>query len=165
MKQLEPDLLIYHKQYFIREFVDKLVSHIECIPDSCYVDKSNTIPIRSDGLTGSYRSALNKTIPKNIYEMLKLAAPTIQDHWLEEIVINKYNIGDSIPPHYDKHLYRKFVLIFLSESGDGLTIHHNDKEIFIEDKLGYGLEFTGVDTLHEVKPVKHKRYSLIYLYQ
>lgn len=165
MKQLDQDLSIYLNQYFTVSFVDELLNRIENIPESCYVDKSHTIPIRSGGLTGSYKSALNKTIPKDIYQTLKNSAPKIENHWLEEIVINKYNIGDSIPPHYDKHLYRKFVLIFLSENKDGLTIHHNDKEIFIEDKKGMGLEFTGIDVLHEVKPVKHKRYTLIYLYQ
>lgn len=148
------------KQYFSTELVDHIVNDIEEIPSSCFVDKSSTIHARSGGLSGSYKSCINKSIPKPLLNKLMSNAPDIGDYWLEEVIINKYSIGDSIPPHKDKHHYRKFILISLSESQDGLIV----EDIFYEDKKGFGIEFTGTDDLHEVKPVKHKRYSLLYLY-
>lgn len=152
-------------KYFDKELSESLLTDIKNTPECYYVDRGYTIPLRSiNKASGRYQSMVNLTIPKDLRKRLLEASPSITDHWLQEIIVNKYNVGDFIPPHYDSHMYRKFIVISLCENGDGLTVIENDKEYTFFDKVGYGIEFSGTMDLHEVKPVKNERYTILYLY-
>lgn len=80
---------------------------------------------------------------------------------LRELVINKYYPGNYIPLHRDRHIYRTFVLAPIQSNGDGVVI----EDIFFEDNKGLGLLFDGTGHKHEVFPVRHKRYIVLYLYE
>lgn len=152
-------------KYFDKELSESLLLDIKAVPDCYYVDRSESVALRSvNRCTGKYQSMVNLTIPKDLRKRLVEVHPSIPDHWLQEVIVNKYNIGDYIPPHRDAHMYRKWVLISLCENGDGLTIIEDDKEYTFEDKAGYGIEVSGTLDLHEVKPTKHERFTIIYLY-
>lgn len=99
----------------------------------------------------------------DIKEQLTSLAPTFDGFPLAEVALNRYNIGDYIGNHRDRDLYRLNLVISLQADGDGLEINSTNE--FIEDRAGQGVLITGVGPIHSVPPVKHLRYSLIYLYE
>lgn len=105
----------------------------------------------------------NSQMSQNLKEKLFDLAPTFEGYTLNEIAINRYNIGDYIGKHKDRDLYRLNLVIALQENGDGIMI--DDTGEFIEDKAGQGILIKGVGPVHSVPPVKNVRYSLVYLYE
>lgn len=102
-------------------------------------------------------------MPVDLKEKLINHAPKFEGFNLNEVAINRYNIGDYIGKHKDRDLYRLNLVIALQENGDGLLI--DDTGEFIEDKAGQGVLIEGVGPVHSVPPVKNTRYSLVYLYE
>lgn len=116
-----------------------------------------------DNATCRYNFCGHAQMDDTTKNMLKKLAPVFDDCKLAEIAINKYQVGDYLGKHKDRHYYRKNIVIALQASGDGLYI--DDTGEFIEDKLGQGVIFEGIGPAHSVPPVKNERYVLIYLYE
>jgi len=94
---------------------------------------------------------------------LKSLAPKFENSQLAEIAVNRYNPGDFLGKHKDRHFYRKNIVIALQENGDGLFV--DDTGEFIEDVAGQAVLFEGIGPAHSVQPVKNERFVLIYLYE
>jgi hypothetical protein len=153
---------------FSIEFCDSIITELDAIEDKRFTDRSRgmTLYRTVDRSAASYRSMINLDIPKSIREKLIAKAPPV-GNFLEEVIINRYHPGDFIPKHLDTHPYPKFCVVPLVESGDGFSAYFdgaNGEETFYEDIIGTGLLVSGTKLVHEVKPVKHKRYVVLYLY-
>lgn len=153
---------------FTPEFCGDIVDAFDAFENKRFTDRSDgtTLYRTVDRTKAKYRSMLNLDIPKVIREKLIQAAPKC-GNFLEEVIVNKYDPGDYIPKHLDSHQYTKFCVVPLVESGDGFSAYYdgpNGDESFYEDVLGTGILVTGNKLVHEVKPVKHKRYIVLYLY-
>lgn len=116
-----------------------------------------------DGAQCCYDFCGHAQMDVNTKAKLKELAPKFKNFRLAEIALNRYNIGDYLGKHKDRHFYRRNLVIALQENGDGLYV--NDAEEFIEDVLGQGVMIEGIGPAHSVPPVKNKRYVLIYLYE
>lgn len=153
---------------FSPEFCGALVSEIEKLESRRFVDRSKgtTLYRTIDQTEAKYRSVVNLDIPRPLREALIAAAPKVGS-FLEEIIINWYEPGDFIPKHIDGHQYTSFCVVPLVENGDGFSAYFDGpsgEETFFEDIVGTGILVSGNKLLHEVKPVKHKRYIVLYLY-
>jgi hypothetical protein len=116
-----------------------------------------------DNSTCHYDFCGHAQMPAPIKEKLKELAPVFEDFKLAEIAINRYNPGDYLGKHKDRHYYRRNLVISLQENGDGLFVDDTDE--FVEDVAGQGVLFEGIGPAHSVPPVSHSRYTLIYLYE
>lgn len=153
---------------FTQEFCDEIVGAFDQFENKRFTDRSGgtTLYRTVDRVPAKYRSMVNLDIPKALREKLILAAPKCGS-FLEEVIVNKYEPGDYIPKHIDSHHYPKFCVVPLVENGDGFSAYFDGAdgdETFYEDVLGTGIVVSGNKLVHEVKPVKHKRYIVLYLY-
>lgn len=147
---------------FPAQLCDELVTEFEFLHPARWVKRTEFVSGRAKGdRSCSYKCCLNKSIPQNLYNRLLDLAPKFKDAKVAEIVINKYDPGDYLPNHLDRTPYIYNCIIQLSEEGDGVTI----EETFVPDKKGTCIVFESIGPWHEVKPVKNKRYVLIYLYE
>lgn len=153
---------------FTPEFCQSVVDELESYDDRRFTDRSGgtTLFRTVDGNKASYRSMINLDIPKSLRLKLIEKAPRL-GNFLEEVVINRYNEGDFIPKHLDTHIYPKFCVVPLVESGDGFSAYFdgaNGDETFYEDIIGTGIVVSGTKLVHAVRPVQHKRYVVMYMY-
>lgn len=153
---------------FTPEFCAEVVDTLDKFEKKRFTDRSGgtTLYRTVDKVGAKYRSMVNLDIPKDLREKLIARAPKV-GCFLEEVIVNRYEPGDYIPKHIDSHQYPHFVVVPLVENGDGFSAYFdgaNGDETFFEDVLGTGLLVTGNKLVHEVKPVKHKRYIVLYLY-
>lgn len=153
---------------FTPDFCESVVKELEALETRRFVDRSvgTTLYRTVEKVPAKYRSMVNLDIPKSLREKLIKAAPKCGS-FLEEVIVNKYEPGDFIPKHIDSHAYPRFCVVPLVEKGDGFSAYFGGsygEETFYEDMLGTGLLVTGNKLVHEVKPVKHKRYIVLYLY-
>jgi hypothetical protein len=120
-----------------------------------------------NGDIGEYYSLYEHTMSKELYQLLKEIAPKQDGLLLEEIVVNHYPKGGFIPMHIDQSIYLGCEVLQLTQNeGEGLTYENElAKEVFIADKKGFCNRFSRLDIKHSVKPVKHDRYSVIYLFR
>jgi hypothetical protein len=100
-------------------------------------------------------------MPKDLRDHLFALAPTIDGEKPAEACINRYEIGNGMPEHVDIAMYRHNMVIPLSNNGDGLLVSGK----FYVDVPGSGLIMPFKSPPHEVPPVTHRRYTLIYLYE
>lgn len=160
-------LEIHELPQFTPEFCEAVVAELDAIDDRYYTNRSMGAKVRTlDHSPANYRSLINLDIPKNLRAKLIANAPKIGS-FLEEVVINQYHPGDFIPKHLDTHPYLKFCVVPLVESGDGFSAYFDGadgEETFYEDVIGTGIVVSGTKLVHEVKPVQHKRYVVMYLY-
>lgn len=123
-------------------------------------DKINSIP--TAGTTkADYYFMGNGQMPKELHSVLLELAPTIDGWKPTEICLNRYEPGNGMPQHVDIAMYRYNMVIPLSDNGDGLLVG----DTFYVDNPGSGLIMPFKSPPHEVPPVKHRRYTLIYLYE
>lgn len=122
--------------------------------------KVNSLPTGGDP-TSDYFFCGNRQQDREFSEYLKSLAPVIEGATLSEWCVNRYDVGGYMPEHFDHDRHRYNMTIPLCGSGDGVTIDG----VFREDVPGQGIVFRGVGLPHEVKPVKHQRYVIIYLYE
>lgn len=99
-------------------------------------------------------------MPKELREALRDLAPSIPKAMLEEVCVNRYEIGSGMPEHIDLHEYQYNMVVALSNNGDGCTV----MDQFFADVPGKGMVFPRKSEPHSVPPVKHKRYVIIFLY-
>lgn len=149
---------------FDKTTVNELKLLAESIDNLRWTSRTTLTAGRSiNGSSCQYKFCGHSQMPLDIKSKFKILAPKFENYKLAEIALNKYDIGDFLGKHKDRHYYRKNLVIALQESGDGLYI--NDTDEFIEDVAGQAVEFTGIGPAHSVPPVKNKRYVLIYLYE
>lgn len=149
---------------FNEDIVDQINDRISSIEDLRWTVRNTLSPGRGiDGSTCRYKFCGHAQMPIEIKEFLKTISPKYDEFKLAEIAINKYDIGDYIGKHKDRHYYRKNLVISLQEKNDGIYIDDTDE--FIEDKLGQCVMIEGIGPAHSVPPVKSQRFTLIYLYE
>ena len=150
-----------YKQVFTDEECDWLYDQCTLIEDARWVKRVNMHAFRTLAESScSYHVCLNKAIPTDLYDFLTSRNPC-PDQSLQEIVINKYYVGDWIPMHRDTHMYRSFVLTPLQSFGDGVEI---EGKMFTDTK-GIGLLFDGTGHKHRVLEVRQLRFTVLYLYE
>lgn len=103
----------------------------------------------------------DKGLPKTLTQEIRSLAPKLRGFDLAELMVNRYNVGDYIGEHRDRHHYFRNLVIPLQANGDGLFI----EDVWVEDEAGTGFMFEGIGPVHHVPPVKHKRYCVIFLYE
>lgn len=122
--------------------------------------KINSIPTKGDP-KADYWFLGERQMPKDLKDYLTYLAPVIAGEKPYEICINRYEIGNGMPEHIDIAQYRHNMVIALSDHGDGLNIN----DVFHVDVPGSGVILPFKSPPHEVPPVTHRRYTLIYLYE
>jgi hypothetical protein len=142
--------------------VSKINELIKNIEEARWITRSNLEYDRGIlGATCNYDFCGHTQMSKEVRDYLKSIAPTYKFE-LQEIAINRYNVGDYIGPHKDNDRYFLNLVIALQANGDGF--YNNDEDLFIEDVAGQGILMTGVGPTHSVPPVRSLRHCLIYLY-
>ena len=141
------------------EEAHSLRDRIELLDDAYYVDRSVQAPNRGlNGEIGSYHSIHDGSLPKDIRNELYEIAPK-KDLPLTEVVVNKYRIGDWIPPHEDDFGPAYCSTLHLEDSEEGLSY----KGGLSKNKAGWCKEFH-MRFVHWIEPVSDPRYSVIFLY-
>jgi len=147
--------------------IDQVTSVLNCISnieEERWVTRTELSPGRGiNGAKCNYKFCGHSQMDNSTKECLKKLAPVFKDFSLAEVCVNRYQVGDFIGEHRDRHIYRRNLVISLQQLGDGIFI--NSLNQFIEDKIGQGVMFEGIGPSHSVPPVKHTRHSLIYLYE
>jgi hypothetical protein len=143
--------------------VDQVLDRVKKIEEPRWSLRKSLEGRSIEGSTCHYWFCGNAQMTKDDVEFLKSIAPTFDNYWLKEIAVNKYNVGDFIGKHKDKHYYRKNMVIALQDLGDSL--YFDDLNETIPDVKGQAVVLDGIGPAHSVPPVKNQRYSLIYLYE
>jgi len=142
-----------------KEEAYSLRDRFDLLEDAYYVDRSIYSPNTGlNGEVGSYRSVTHSSLPLDILKKLYEIAPK-KDLPVTEILINKYEVGDWIPPHEDDAGPAYCVTLHLEDSEEGLS-HRGGLS---KNKAGWCKEFP-MDFVHWVEPVTDPRYSVIFLY-
>lgn len=158
-----PNSLHVAEQVLSSEQVIQVLDCISQLEEARWIKRTYLDPGR--GLAGEsccYDYCGHRQLPKWMQQFFIKMAPIYKDCYLDEVAINRYNKGDFIGKHQDRHAFRRNVVISLQQAGDGVYV--DQEERFIEDKIGQAVEITGIGPVHSVPPVKNLRYSLIYLY-
>lgn len=160
MKHLAQELLPVVA--FSAQTSSNIIDYVELLPITQWYHrlKINSKPTKGDP-TADYWFMGDKQMPNDLKAHLMELAPTIDGNKPEEICLNRYEIGNGMPEHVDIAMYRHNMVIPLSDHGDGLLV---DGQFYV-DKPGQGLIMPFKSPPHEVPPVKHRRYTLIYLYE
>lgn len=147
---------------FSAQSAAELVQYVETLPITQWFHrlKINSKPTKGDP-TADYWFMGDRQMPKELRAQLLALAPTIDGAKPEEICLNRYEVGNGMPEHVDVAMYRYNMVIPLSDHGDGLLV----EGVFHVDKPGQGVIMPFKSPPHEVPPVKHRRYTLIYLYE
>lgn len=111
----------------------------------------------------SYYYCSHTQMKKEDKDYLISIAPKYENFFLSEIAVNRYEKGDYIGQHRDRHDFRRNLVVSLQSGADGLLI--DDTETFIKDELGQGVLIEGIGPVHSVPEAKDTRYSLIFLYE
>jgi hypothetical protein len=153
---------LHISKIFDADQVKEINQTIKTIEEARWITRS-VLPY-DRGLQGAacnYDFCGHSQMSKDVKEYLKSVAPK-HNFELQEIAINRYNVGDYIGKHRDNDRHFLNLVIALQENGDGLYI--DDEDRFIEDVAGQGVLMTGVGPTHSVPPAKSLRHTLIYLY-
>lgn len=160
MKQLAQEVLPVDA--FSARKAAELVEYLEELPQARWFHrlKINSRPTKGDP-TADYWFLGDRQMPKELSEHLFELAPRIDGQPPAEACINRYEVGFGMPEHIDIAMYRHNMVIALSNHGDGLNI----EGIFHQDRPGKGWILPFKSPPHDVPPVGHRRYTLIYLYE
>lgn len=146
---------------FGAEVAESLTEYLDQLPDIYWYHrlKINSIPTKGI-VEADYWFLGDGQMPQELKEYLGELAPRIDGFEPTELIVNRYEPGNGMPEHIDKAMYRYNMVIPLSSHGDGLYV----EDQFYVDVPGSGLIMPMKSPPHHVPPVKHKRYTLIYLY-
>lgn len=149
-----------HKYKLIEvEQAHLIKKRLDALDDAYYIDRSIIAPNRGlNGEVGAYYSIGDKSLPKDLLEDLRGIAPK-KDLPLTKIVVNRYRVGDWIPPHNDDVGPAYCVTLHLEDSEEGLSYEGG----LSKNKAGYVNEHP-MNFIHWVEPVNEERYSIIFLY-
>ena len=132
---------------------------LDALDDAYYIDRSIIAPNRGlNGEVGAYHSIGDRSLPKDLLEDLRKIAPK-KDLPLTKIVVNKYRVGDWIPPHNDDVGPAYCSTLHLEDSEEGLSYEGG----LSKNKAGYANEHP-MNFVHWIEPVSEERYSIIFLY-
>lgn len=146
---------------FSKETAEAIVSVLETLPDAYWYHRLKINSIPTNGTSESdYWFMGHNQMPGELREALWDLAPSIPKSILEEVCINRYEVGFGMPEHIDLAVYQYNMVVALSDNGDGVNIMGE----FHVDQPGKGICFPRKSDPHEVPPVKHKRYVIIFLY-
>ena len=111
-----------HKYKLIEiEEAHSFKKRLDALDDAYYIDRSIIAPNRGlNGEVGAYHSIGDRSLPKDLLEDLRKIAPK-KDLPLTKIVVNKYRVGDWIPPHNDDVGPAYCVTLHLEDSEEGLS--------------------------------------------
>jgi hypothetical protein len=144
--------------------VQFVISKIKEIPDYLWTQRTGNLKnISIDGSEGVYMSLFSDALPDDIGWKLYEMAPKHHEYEVRDIIINKYNQGDYIPPHKDNTDFLLSGLMFLSEQ-KVFRYYEDNKPISVEDKIGRTVIFKDNSLVHEVLQCNEERYSVVYLY-
>ena len=142
------------------EEAHSIKKRLDLLDDAYYIDRSVIAPNRGlNGEIGAYHSIGDMSLPKDILEDLKKIAPK-KDLPLTQIVVNKYRVGDWIPPHNDDVGPAYCSTLHLEDSEEGLSYEGG----LSKNKAGWVNEHP-MNFIHWVEPAKEERYSIIFLYE
>lgn len=160
MKRLAQELLPV--EAFSAQTSKNLIDYMEELPIERWFHrlKINSKPTKGDP-TADYWFMGDRQMPKELRDHLFDLAPTIDGEKPTEACVNRYEVGNGMPEHIDIAMYRYNMVIALSDHGDGLLIEGE----FHVDEPGKGVIMPFKSPPHEVPPVTHRRYTLIYLYE
>lgn len=159
MKKLAQELLPVVA--FSADIAKQIVDYLEVLPSGYWFHRLKINSIPTKGTTDAdYWFMGDGQMPKDLKECLRTLAPMIDGYGPTEICLNRYEVGNGMPEHIDRAFYRYNMVIPLSDYGDGLFV----EDQWYVDKPGSGLIMPIKSPPHHVPPVKHKRYTLIYLY-
>lgn len=143
------------------EFAEQLIAYLKTLPELYWYHRKKINSIPTKGTTdANYYFLGDGQMPVELKECLRTLAPTIDGFKPVEMIINRYGVGYGMPEHIDKAFYSYNMVIALSNNGDGLNI----EGVFHKDDPGKGVIFPLKSPPHEVPPVQHERFTLIYLY-
>lgn len=146
---------------FSAEVAQGIITYIEGLHPAYWFHRHKINSKPTKGITAAdYFFLGNGQQPKAFKEYLKAIAPTIDNFKPVEMCINRYEVGNGMPEHIDIAQYSYNMVIPLSDHGDGLLVNGD----FYVDVPGKGLILPMRSPPHEVPPVNHRRYTLIYLY-
>lgn len=159
MKYLAQDVLPVDA--FSPEIAKQLVEYVKALPEIYWYHRTmiNSIPTQGTK-EADYWFLGDGQMSSELRECLRTLAPTIDGFKPKELIINRYEVGTGMPEHIDKAFYMHNMVIALSDNNDGLTINGE----FIVDQPGKGWIMPIKSPPHAVPPVKHQRFTLIYLY-
>lgn len=156
------DLVKLSPKFFQPHLCNSIVEEIKELHPARWVKRTQLQVGRGvNSLDCSYSCVLNTGFGKDYLKRLSDIAPEIEGAKLAEVVVNRYDLGDYIPEHWDRTLYLYNMLINLQTGTDGIVIDG----VFYPDEIGRAVIFKGAGTVHSVPPVKQTRYTLIYLYE
>lgn len=142
-----------------KEEAQALKERFDLIDDAYYIDRSKHHQNRGlKGEVGSYHSVGGLSLPKDLRQKLHEIAPK-KDLPVTEILINKYKIGDWIPPHEDDSGPAYCSTLHVADSEEGLSYIGG----LSKNKAGWCKEFP-MNFVHWVEPVTDPRYSVLFLY-
>ena len=142
------------------EEAHSIKKRLDLLDDAYYIDRSVIAPNRGlNGEIGAYHSIGDMSLPKDILDDLKKIAPK-KDLPLTQIVVNKYRVGDWIPPHNDDVGPAYCSTLHLEDSEEGLSYEGG----LSKNKAGWVNEHP-MNFIHWVEPAKEERYSIIFLYE
>jgi len=142
------------------EEAHSIKKRLDLLDDAYYIDRSVIAPNRGlNGEIGAYHSIGDMSLPKDILEDLKKIAPK-KDLPLTQIVVNRYRVGDWIPPHNDDVGPAYCSTLHLEDSEEGLSYEGG----LSKNKAGWVNEHP-MNFIHWVEPAKEERYSIIFLYE
>ena len=142
------------------EEAHSIKKRLDLLDDAYYIDRSVIAPNRGlNGEIGAYHSIGDRSLPKDLHEDLRKIAPK-KDLPLTQIVVNRYRIGDWIPPHNDDVGPAYCSTLHLEDSEEGLSYEGG----LSKNKAGWVNEHP-MNFIHWVEPAKEERYSIIFLYE
>ena len=151
--------MVHEYQLIEVEEAHSIKKRLDALDDAYYIDRSVIAPNRGlNGEVGAYHSIGDKSLPKDLLEDLRKIAPK-KDLPLTKIVVNRYRVGDWIPPHNDDVGPAYCSTLHLEDSEEGLSYEGG----FSKNKAGWTKEYP-TDLIHWVEPVIKPRYTIIYLY-
>jgi hypothetical protein len=146
---------------FSADLAEAIVGALEALPPAYWYQRSKINSIPTKGVSEcDYGFLGHNQMPKELRELLWDLAPSIPKAFLEEVCVNRYEVGTGMPEHIDLAEYQYNMVVALSNNGDGCTV----MDEFFVDVPGKGMVFPRKSEPHAVPPVKHKRYVIIFLY-
>lgn len=146
---------------FSKEQCDELRAELDAMPEARWYHRTQTYGLPVEGITtADYYFLGDRQQPKEFNAKLRAWAPKFEGLELQEACVNRYLPGGYLPEHIDVHQFRKNMVVFLCDEGDGIEI----EKCFYPDVKGESVTFGVRSPPHKVPAVKSTRYVVIYLY-
>lgn len=146
---------------FSQQVAEAVVATLEELPDGYWYNRKKINSIPTAGTTeANYFFLGHNQMPPDLRKTLWELAPKLPKAILEEVCVNRYEVGFGMPEHIDLAQYQYNMVVALCDNGDGVEIMGE----FFKDHPGQGIIFPRKSAPHAVPPVKHKRYVIIFLY-